>query len=60
MLAAKRDGADLFLAPKANCPEIISSQPEDLLVVPVADFTEALEVIEMYEDGNTEFPSCEN
>lgn len=60
MLAAKRDGADLFLAPEANCSEIISSQPEDLLVVPVADFTEALEVIEMYEDGNTEFPSCEN
>jgi PDZ domain-containing protein len=60
MQAAKRDGTDLFLAPQANCPEIISSQPEDLLVVPVADFTEALEVIAMYEEGNTEFPSCEN
>ena len=60
MLAAERDGVDLFLAPKANCPEIISSQPEDLLVVPVADFTEALAAIEIYKDGNTEFPSCEN
>jgi PDZ domain-containing protein len=60
MQAAKRDGTDLFLAPQSNCPEIISSQPEDLLVVPVADFTEALEAIEMYKDGNNEFPSCEN
>lgn len=60
MQAAKRDGTDIFLAPKANCPEIISSQPEDLLVVPVADFTEALEAIDRYKDGSNEFPSCEN
>jgi PDZ domain-containing protein len=60
MLAANRDGADLFLAPSANCSEIISSQPEDLLVVPVADFTEALRAIELYENGSSEFPSCEN
>lgn len=60
MLAAARDGVDLFLAPAANCAEIISSQPEDLLVVPVADFTEALSAIEMYKDGNAEFPKCEN
>ncbi len=60
MLAAQRDGVDLFLAPSANCQEIISSQPEDLLVVPVADFTEALRAIELYENGSTEFPSCEN
>ena len=60
MLAASRDDVDLFLAPSANCSEIISSQPEDLLVVPVADFTEALRAIELYENGSSEFPSCEN
>lgn len=60
MLAAARDGVDLFLAPEANCSEIISSQPEDLLVVPVADFTEALSTIEMYQNETTEFPTCKN
>jgi len=60
MLAASRDGVDLFLAPRENCAEIISSQPEDLLVVPVADFTEALTAIEIYKEGSNAFPSCEN
>ncbi len=60
MMAASRDGVDLFLAPRENCPEIISSQPEDLLVVPVADFTEALAAIEIYKEGSNAFPSCEN
>ena len=60
MLAASRDGVELFLAPRENCSEIISSQPEGLLVVPVAEFTEALSAIEIYKEGSKELPSCEN
>ena len=60
MLAAKRDGADLFLTPLANCSEVVGNVPEELLVVPVADLGQAIRIIEDFSAGNPaeSFPSC--
>lgn len=60
MLAAKRDGADLFLTPLANCSDVIGNEPEDLLVVPVADLGQAITIIEDFSAGQPaeSFPSC--
>lgn len=46
MYAAQNARVDLFLAPAANCDEVVTGQPEDLVVVPVATFEEALGTLE--------------
>ena len=51
MLGAKRAGAELFLAPAANCQEAIGQIPSNLTVVLVRDLTEALDKIEMFANG---------
>jgi PDZ domain-containing protein len=51
MLGAKQAGAELFLAPSANCQEAIGQIPSNLTVVSVRDLTEALEKIEMFANG---------
>lgn len=43
MIAAKRDGASFFLAPTANCPQILSARvPAGLKVIPVSSLSEAV------------------
>jgi PDZ domain-containing protein len=51
MLGAKQAGAELFLAPAANCQEAIGQIPSNLTVVSVRDLTEALDKIEMFANG---------
>ena len=51
MLGAKQAGAELFLAPEANCQEAIDKIPSNFTVVSVRDLTEALEKIEMFANG---------
>ena len=51
MLGAKAAGAELFLAPAANCNEAIGQIPEDLTVVTVRDLSEALTKIELFTSG---------
>lgn len=46
MHAAQAAGADLFLAPSANCDEVVGQEPDDLLVVPVLTFDQALDTLE--------------
>lgn len=60
MLAAQREGADLFLAPLANCSEVVGNEPEELLVVPVADLEQAIKITEEFSAGVPvqNFPSC--
>lgn len=52
MIAARRSGADLFIAPRANCNSIVDSIPQGLRVVVVRDLVEALEVLESLNQGN--------
>lgn len=60
MLAAQREGANLFLAPAANCSEVVGNEPEELLVVPVADLEQAIKITEEFSAGVSaeNFPSC--
>lgn len=44
LIAAKRAGVDLFLAPKANCSEL-SSIPEGIIVAAVGTIDEAVEAL---------------
>ena len=51
MLAARDAGADLFLAPFANCDEILGAIPSGLNVVAVRDLSEAKSAVEALASG---------
>lgn len=51
MLGAQQAGAELFLAPEANCQDAIYVIPSNLTVVSVRDLEEALEKIELFANG---------
>ncbi len=52
--AAKAQGAQLFLAPRANCNEIPSATPEGLTVAAVDTLSEAVDVLQ----GTLDPPQC--
>lgn len=54
MAAAKANGAVLFLAPEANCPQIAGAVPDGLTVAAVDTLGEAVDVLE----GRIEPPAC--
>ncbi|MBR4399656.1 MAG: Lon protease, partial [Aeriscardovia sp.] len=52
MIAARRDGASFFLAPAANCKQILSSRiPSGLRVVPVSSLSGALSSLKDISSG---------
>lgn len=53
-------GADVFLAPLANCAEISGNIPGDLDVYPVATLNDAIAVLQAIESGSStaEFARC--
>lgn len=57
MIAAQQAGAELFLAPADNCPDVVGSQPDGLPVVPVATLTEAITALEDWRAGRP-LPGC--
>ena len=59
MLAARRDGASWFLAPKANCDEVSGHVPEGLRVVRVSTLEEAYRALSAIGGGKGgSLPSC--
>ncbi|TDE97679.1 signal protein PDZ [Occultella glacieicola] len=59
MYAAERDGADFFLAPAANCAEVVGNVPDGLEVFRVATLTEAETAVEAIAAGDTaDLPVC--
>lgn len=64
MYAAREAQAQLFLAPASNCNEVDGAEPSGLVVVPVATFDEALQVLETtspHADGDLsalDLPTC--
>jgi PDZ domain-containing protein len=52
MFAAVESGADWFLAPAANCPNVVGNVPPGLSVFPVDTLDEALEVLNAISTGN--------
>jgi PDZ domain-containing protein len=60
MLAARDSGATMFLAPAANCEDVVGHVPDGLLVVKVetlADATDAVKRLASGEDGSG-LPAC--
>lgn len=59
MLAAKRDGATYFLAPAANCNEVVGHVPPGLRDVKVSTLDEAYRSLEAIGNGKDEdLPHC--
>jgi PDZ domain-containing protein len=59
MAGALRDGADWFLAPAANCDEVVDHVPDGLRVVRVETLHEAREAVEAIGAGTADdLPTC--
>ncbi|MFD9480329.1 MULTISPECIES: S16 family serine protease [Streptomyces] len=55
--AARRDGASVFLVPKAECSDALSELPEGLRLVPVTSLTDAVNSLRALNRGEPA-PSC--
>jgi PDZ domain-containing protein len=56
--AAKRDGATVFLVPKAECSDAKSELPKGLRLVPVTSLKGAVSALGALEKGKGSVPSC--
>ncbi|GGW35664.1 hypothetical protein GCM10010503_09240 [Streptomyces lucensis JCM 4490] len=56
--AARRDGATVFLVPKAECADARSELPEGLRLVPVTTLRSAVDALVSLEKGKGKVPSC--
>ncbi|MCX4591663.1 hypothetical protein OG819_18555 [Streptomyces sp. NBC_01549] len=56
--AARRDGATVFLVPKAECSDAKSELPKGLRLVPVTTLKGAVESLVSLEKGKGSVPSC--
>ncbi|MBH5336728.1 hypothetical protein IHE55_18915 [Streptomyces pactum] len=57
-LAARRDGATVFLVPKDECSEAKANRPEGLKLVPVTELKDAVSSLRALSTGKGEVPSC--
>lgn len=55
--AARRDGASVFLVPKAECSDARSELPEGLQLIPVTSLTDAVNALRALNRGQP-VPSC--
>ncbi|MET8582566.1 S16 family serine protease [Streptomyces collinus] len=56
--AARRDGATVFLVPKAECADARSELPKGLRLVPVTTLNGAVDALVALEKGKGPVPSC--
>ncbi|MFD8373181.1 S16 family serine protease [Streptomyces sp. NPDC059688] len=56
--AARRDGATVFLVPKAECADAASELPKGLRLVPVTTLKSAVDSLVALEKGKGAVPSC--
>ncbi|MGW7378606.1 S16 family serine protease [Streptomyces sp. NPDC054794] len=56
--AARRDGATVFLVPKAECGEASSELPKGLRLIPVTTLNSAVDSLIALEKGKGSVPSC--
>jgi PDZ domain-containing protein len=56
--AARRDGATVFLVPKAECSDAKSELPEGLRLIPVTSLQGAVDALVSLEKGKGSVPSC--
>lgn len=58
MIAAKREGATVFLTPAANCAEARETAPDDLRLVKVETLDDAVTALEALRRGKGAVPTC--
>ncbi|MEU7471735.1 S16 family serine protease [Streptomyces sp. NPDC044984] len=56
--AAKRDGATVFLVPKAECSDARAELPEGLRLIPVTTLKSAVDALVALEKGTGKVPAC--
>jgi PDZ domain-containing protein len=56
--AARRDGATVFLVPKAECSDAKSELPKGLRLIPVTTLKGAVDALVALEKGKDSVPSC--
>ena len=56
--AAARDGATVFLVPRAECSDAEAGLPKDLRLVPVSTLTDAVNALNALQTGAGTVPSC--
>ncbi|WP_030321084.1 S16 family serine protease [Streptomyces sp. NRRL B-3229] len=56
--AAKRDGATVFLVPKAECADAKGELPKGLRLIPVTSLTGAVSALTALESGKGSVPAC--
>ncbi len=54
MYGARDEGADIFIAPRSNCAEVVGNEPEGLDVIAVRTLDDAVKALE----GDGEVPRC--
>lgn len=60
LVGAARAGAELFLAPRDNCDEVVGHVPDGLTVVPVADLAAARDMVQQWvADPEGQLPRCD-
>ncbi|WP_399090313.1 S16 family serine protease [Streptomyces sp. BBFR2] len=57
MRAAHRDGARLFLVPKAECSQAVAERPRGMRLIPVTTLKGALDALKALKSGGS-VPSC--
>ncbi|NYI06246.1 S16 family serine protease [Allostreptomyces psammosilenae] len=58
VLAADRDGAEVFLLPPAECGDAEATAPDGLRLVPVSSLDEAIDSLIALSSGTGSVPSC--
>ncbi|MEV6289832.1 S16 family serine protease [Streptomyces sp. NPDC051896] len=56
--AARRDGATIFLVPKAECTDAKAELPRGLRLIPVTTLKSAVDSLEALDKGKAPVPSC--
>ncbi|MGI5394651.1 S16 family serine protease [Streptomyces sp. CA-251251] len=56
--AARRDGATVFLVPKAECSDARAELPDGLRLIPVTTLKGAVDSLRALETGTGEVPAC--
>ncbi|MFJ2906783.1 S16 family serine protease [Streptomyces sp. NPDC091279] len=57
-MAARRDGATVFLVPKAECADATSELPKGLRLIPVTTLKGAISSLHALETGKGNVPAC--
>lgn len=59
LVGARQAGAEFFLAPADNCPEVLGREPQGLHITPVATFDQARRAVEEIAAGRgSALPRC--